>query len=167
MRTVTHCASLLLAATACFAGSPTGANAQSASPRVAVPSDGGSVDGCWTADRHLYGPYRLTFCLQRHGAGTYTVRGGGLYCNARLHWGPVWGGGTSVTLSRANCGRGTDWTADTLTCRTRPVWNDDERSSLGRSPRVAVPTPTPGTLDCRYVPAAYGYRPTNFTASRD
>ena len=39
---------------------------------------------CYRADRMLFGPYGLTFCLERR--GTCAVRGGGLECDGRLSW---------------------------------------------------------------------------------
>lgn len=147
-----------------LAGTP--AFASTVEPRVAVPSQPG-VEGCWTADRNLYGPYRLRFCLNG-GQGSYHVTGGGLDCRAGLHVSPQWGGGYAVSLRRAHCGRGTDWTADQLSCRlVSDGWGNGGYDDYGRGrPRVAVPTPSRSHLACTYRPAAWGYGTTTFTAHR-
>jgi len=124
---------------------------------IPAPSDG--IAGCWTADRNLYGPYSLRFCINEQADGSYTVIGGGLRCNARLTGQQIWGGGYSFTMSRAHCGRGTDWTADTFTCHLMSGRSD--------GPRIAVPDTTGlARLTCTYIPAVWGYSWTQFSADR-
>jgi hypothetical protein len=124
---------------------------------VAVPDhDTGGVDGCWRADRLLYGPYRLTFCMDRHGSGRYSIRGGNLYCDAGLSW-YADRGTLRVAMQRARCGPFTDWTADRITCH---VTYADAHSGH----RVAVPSR--GELRCVYRPAVPGYPRTDFSAYR-
>ena len=58
--------------------------AQDSAPMVMVPDHptGVPVNGCFRANQNLFGPYRLTFCLDRR--GTYQIRGGGVRCDGRL-----------------------------------------------------------------------------------
>ena len=96
--------------------------------------------------------------------GSYQVNGGGLNCNGRLDWYPGRNGRVDIDLYRSACGgRGTDWTGDSLNCRTG--W----RVFGNQLPGVAVPAP-PGprgnTLNCTYVPQASGYSPIQVTARR-
>ena len=60
--------------------------AQDMETRVIVPDvPGGALfTGCYQVQQRLYGPYRMTFCLEQR--GTYTVRGGGVRCDGRLTW---------------------------------------------------------------------------------
>jgi hypothetical protein len=150
-----------------------GANAAQVQPKIAVPSPGpAGIQGCWSADRTLYGPYQLTFCLDKFG-GSYQVTGGGLNCHADLTWWKGWNG-YRFAMERAKCGRGTDWTADSFTCQVKyePVYSgrstdEDE----GFEPKIAVPSPSPdpevAKLDCRYKPSVIGYPSRRFTAYRD
>jgi hypothetical protein len=140
-------------------------------PRIAVPSPGVTgLNGCWLADRDLYGPYQLSFCLDRFG-GSYRVTGGGLDCRADLTWRKSWNG-YRFTMQRATCGNGTDWTADSFSCEVRatPVVHGAP-SDEGLEPKIAVPSPRPepaaAKLDCRYKPAVFGYPSRRFAAYRD
>jgi hypothetical protein len=154
-------AAMLLSAGAAFADDGT------MSPRIAVPAPdngggGGGVQGCWRIQGTIYGPYRMSFCLRPNG-GSYQVNGGGLNCNGRLDWYPGRNGRVDIDLYRSGCGGGgTQWTGDSLNCRTG--W----RVFGGNRPTVAVPVPSPGgnTLNCTYVPQASGYSPTQVTARR-
>jgi len=137
-------------------------------PRVMVPSPtpmpfptpapaANDIAGCWSADRNLYG-YKLSFCVRYNGRASYTITGNGVYCHARLGMEENWGS-YSFTMSRASCGWGMDWSADTFACVLRADWSD---GPMGR-----VPVPSQGSrLDCRYVPAVGGYRPKYFSAHR-
>ena len=119
---------------------------------------GGDIRGCWTADRGLYGPHQLTFCIGGFTGSNYMVTGNGLDCRARLAWRHTVGG-YSFAMRRSRCGWGTDWTGDRFTCVMRSGgWDGD--------PRVAVPSQGGSRLDCYYMPAAWGYPPTTFSAYR-
>jgi hypothetical protein len=128
----------------------------SADKRVMVPdnSSGPALTGCWDADRNLYGPYRLRFCLNGYEEGTYRVKGGGHTCHGRLSWtrDPFWGG-PKVQLSEASCSGGTEWTADRFTCALKG----------GGDARVMVDS---RRLECTYVPAVAGYGWKFFQANR-
>lgn len=163
-----------LVAAAAAVASITAANAGQVQPKIAVPSPGpAGIQGCWSADRDLYGPYQLSFCLDRFG-GSYRVTGGGLNCRAELTWWKGWNG-FRFAMERAECGRGTDWTADSFTCEVRyePVYYNRSGSEdeAGLEPKIAVPAPTPdpsiASLDCRYKPSVFGYPAKRFAAYRD
>jgi hypothetical protein len=146
------------------------ASAQSPAVSVAVPSPGGgggggNAAGCYRLTNQIYGPYRMSFCLNRGRGGSYQVTGGGLNCKGRLDWYQN-GNRVNVDLYRAPCGRGTDWTGDSLSCRTQ-----GNIPLLGGGVTIAVPAPSipvPGfnTLGCTYNPVAGGYRPVSVTARR-
>ncbi|HVY18768.1 MAG TPA: hypothetical protein VHA70_01640 [Bauldia sp.] len=160
-------------AVAAFALLPAAAMAASDTmgPMVAVPSPGkidrSGLTGCYAIQGTIYGPYRMSFCLNR-GRSTYKVSGGGLSCNGTLDWYDQGGGSVSIDLYRTPCGRGQDWSGDGLTCRSgglRPLIND----LLGNGkPKIMVPVPVQQvtTLYCRYQPVAGGYWPTQVTAKR-
>ena len=149
------------------------ANAGQVEPKIAVPSPGAKgIEGCWSADRDLYGPYQLSFCLDRFG-GSYRVTGGGLNCRAELTWWKSWKG-YRFAMERAECGRGTDWTADSFTCEVKydPVYdNRTSEDEGGLEAKIAVPSPSPdptlAKLDCRYKPSVFGYPAKRFAAYRD
>jgi hypothetical protein len=163
LRLIAAAAAMLLSA-----GGAGFADDNTMNPTVAVPSPGGGgggggVQGCWRIQGTIYGPYRMSFCL-RGNSGSYQVNGGGLNCNGRLDWYPGRNGRVDIDLYRSACGgRGTDWTGDSLNCRTG--W----RVFGNQLPGVAVPAP-PGprgnTLNCTYVPQASGYSPIQVTARR-
>lgn len=148
-------------------------NAGQVEPKIAVPSPGSAgIQGCWSADRMLYGPYQLSFCLDRFG-GSYRVTGGGLNCRAELTWWKGWNG-YRFAMERAECGRGTDWTADSFTCvvKVEPVYyNRNTEDDGGLEPKIAVPSPSPDPetmkLDCRYKPSVFGYPAKRFAAYRE
>jgi len=134
-------------------------------PQVAVPTvpvAGGDIRGCWHADQRLYGAYNLNFCIGQ-GAGSYTVRGGGLDCQAGLSWNRTYYGMYEVALRESRCGSGTDWSADTFTCHLEPVIDP-----YAQKPQVFVPIPSPArsVLTCTYRPSVAGWDPQSFTASR-
>jgi hypothetical protein len=158
-------------------------------PQIAVPAPGGNpgypgnqggFEGCYRVNQNLYGPYRMSFCLNRNGGGSYQVTGGGLNCNGRLSW-RDWAGDARIRLQYSWCGRATGWTADTLVCsmeRTQwppyqpgPVWPFNQpQGGQWNQPQIAVPVPAPqptaGNLRCSYYPAVRGYQPISVTAQR-
>jgi hypothetical protein len=134
--------------------------AQDASTRVIVPDapgGGASFAGCYQVQQRLYGPYRMTFCLER--PGTYQVRGGRVRCDGRLTWN-VRGRDINIQLRRTSCGGGVAWSGDSMSCR-----------GAGLLPaflaRIIVPDfPVLQTLRCTYTPSVSGERPTQITARR-
>jgi len=108
------------------------------------------VNGCFRATQDLFGPYRLTMCLERR--GTYQVRGGGLRCDGRLTHRAI-GRDIFIELRRASCGRGRAWEAASVECR------HTGRLIIQIVPRLS-------TLSCRYFPTVRGVSPRNFTARR-
>jgi hypothetical protein len=138
--------------------------ADSLKPRVFVPVTTNDINGCWTADKALYGAYNLSFCLD-HGTGSYAVTGGGLVCQSDIAWHKS-GSGYKFTMSRSHCGQGTDWSADSFNCSLQPVTYDNGGYSL--KPRVAVPTVPQGgySLACNYRPAVSGWGWEHFSAYR-
>ena len=133
--------------------------AQDMNTRVIVPdAPGGALfTGCYQVQQRLYGPYRMTFCLEQR--GTYTVRGGGVRCDGRLTW-TASGRDISVKLRRTSCGNGVAWSADTMQCR-----------GGGLLPaflaRIIVPDfPVLQTLRCTYTPSVPREKPTTITARR-
>ena len=147
------------------------AQVQDGNARVVVPDvrGGALVSGCYTSDRDLYGPYRITFCLKRR--GVYAVRGDGLRCDGSLTW-STRGRDVSIALNRQSCNRRLAWAEASIVCRTRnsldllldELLNKQKRNG---DARVVVPeNPTVGTLSCTYRPTVAGNRPTTFLATR-
>lgn len=134
------------------------APAQDIAPMVMVPDHPGGirVDGCFRATRNLYGPYRLTFCLERR--GTYQVRGGGARCDGRLTF-RTRGRDIFVELQRASCGNRRAWEAADMECRPNG-------SPLSRWAGRALNIPLLGGLRCTYFPSVRGERVETFTATR-
>lgn len=129
-------------------------------PNIAVPDRGGALDGCYRIDRALYGPYRMTFCLDDRD-GSYRVTGGGLNCRGDLDAYRSGPRRVDIQLKRSQCGRGTAWTADALSCQaTGPVYGLPRPfNGKGPSPKIAVPD-FPDRLQqlrCTYDPAVRGY----------
>lgn len=150
---------VMICLAAALSSSAASVSAQNGNSRVPQPSPAAAhIDGCWSADRHLYGPYQLTFCPSGGGGGHYTVSGDGLHCSATLTWFQI-GGYYQFAMRRAHCGRQTDWTADTFSCLLTP-----ERGA--GSGRVAVPSPGYGQLKCNYRPAVWTHPATKFSAYR-
>lgn len=122
--------------------------------RVIVPDHpGGSivVNGCFRATQNLFGPYRLTFCLERR--GTYEVRGGGLRCDGRLTHSAI-GRDIYIELQRSSCGRGRAWEAASVECRhSGPLL-------------LTLAFPRLSTLGCTYFPSVRGVYPRDFTTRR-
>lgn len=147
------------------------AQVQDDNARVTVPDfrGGARVSGCYIADRGLYGPYRVSFCLQRR--GSYTVRGDRLRCDGDLSWNTR-GRDIRITLRRASCGRGVSWAAANINCRAR----DSRDMALDKfirnklragDQRVVIPENTSvERLLCTYEPSVRGERPTGFLANR-
>ena len=168
-------ARLAILAILVFAATPP-SQAQAPEPRVAVPDTPGGalVSGCYRADRPLYGPYGLTFCLRGWGRGDYSVRGPRLVCDGRLSW-RASGDTVTIELRRQSCNLGRAWAAAQVTCRPRSLLSAilDEliRDLMGRdgqSPRVVVPArPTVGRLTCTYNPTVAGNEPRQFFANRN
>jgi len=134
--------------------------AQDVTPLVMVPDHpvGVPVSGCFRANQNLYGPYRLTFCLERR--GTYQVRGGGVTCDGRLTW-HTSGRDIIVDLQRASCNRGRAWERASMDCRNYGgLLGAIGRVIVGQSPRIR-------TLRCTYHPTVRGERPRTFTATRN
>lgn len=127
-------------------------------PFVVVPEHPGgvAVNGCFRANQNLFGPYRLTFCLERR--GTYNVRGGGLNCDGRLHWSTS-GRDIFIDLERSSCGRGRAWEAAHMDCRhTGNIFTQ----IVGRAAGI----PVLQTLRCNYFPSVPGVGRRTFTATR-
>ena len=123
-------------------------------PLVVVPDHPGGgvpVNGCFRATQDLFGPYRLTFCLDRR--GTYQVRGGGLRCDGQLVRRVV-GRDIHIDLQRTSCGRGRAWEAASMECR----------HTGGLLLRLAIPQLS--NLRCTYFPSVRGVGPRTFTARR-
>ncbi|MFT4151741.1 MAG: hypothetical protein QM656_16190 [Paracoccaceae bacterium] len=145
--------------------------AQQVEPRVMVPERPGGVvaAGCYRADRNLYGPYRLQFCLQSP-RGTYTVTGQGAACRGRANY-TVSGTTIRVRLERSSCGNGQAWTAATISCRPQRLMDvilgEIFGRSVNQSGRVMVPdTPAVRTMRCTYNPDHPGSPNQGFTANR-
>ena len=133
--------------------------AQDMNTRVIVPDvPGGALfTGCYNVQQRLYGPYRMSFCLEQR--GTYTVRGGGVRCDGRLTWSAS-GRDINIQLKRTSCGNGVAWSADRMSCR-----------GGGLLPaflaRIIVPDlPVLQTLRCTYTPSVKSERPMQITARR-
>jgi len=125
---------------------------------VVVPDHPGgvAVNGCFRANQNLFGPYRLTFCLERR--GTYQVRGGGLNCDGRLQWSTS-GRDIFIDLERSSCGRGRAWEAAHMDCRhTGNIFTQ----IIGRAAGI----PVLQTLRCNYFPSVPGVGRRTFTATR-
>ncbi len=136
---------------------PAPALAQDIDTFVIVPDhpQGIRVNGCFRATRNLFGPYRLTFCLERR--GTYTIRGGAR-CDGRLTF-RTRGRDIFVDLQRASCNGRRAWEKASMECRV----NGNPLSQLaGRILNI----PVLGGLRCTYFPTVRGVRNENFTAVR-
>jgi hypothetical protein len=133
--------------------------AQDMNTRVIVPDvPGGALfTGCYSVQQRLYGPYRMTFCLEQR--GTYSVRGGGVRCDGRLNWSAK-GRDININLRRTSCGNGVAWSADRMTCRGGNLLP----AFLAR---IIVPDlPVLQTLRCTYTPSVSSERPMQITARR-
>ena len=129
-------------------------------PFVLVPDQPGgggvAVNGCFRADRDLFGPYRLTFCLERR--GTYQIRGGGVRCDGRLDF-DVRRRDIFIDLHRTSCGNGVAWEAAAIDCS--PI------GGVGVGGRVIVPdVPVLSSLRCTYHPTVRGVSSRTFNAHR-
>jgi hypothetical protein len=150
---------LLLAAFAALILSLAPVMAEEMSTRVIVPdAPGGAIfSGCYRVQQNLYGPYRMTFCLEQR--GTYSVRGGGVRCDGRLDWSAK-GRDINVKLRRTSCGNGVAWSADTMTCRGGALLP----AFLAK---IIVPDlPVLQTLRCTYDPQPKGEKSKDITARR-
>ncbi len=161
---------------------PAAAQGGRVSPQIAVPSPGGGgggggfgYQGCYSLNGPIYGPYYVNFCLQAWG-GSYTVNGGGLNCRGGLNWSRT-GDGVHINLQRSECGAGTAWTADSLSCRSEggnfpfpnPFAGGKNQPRIAvPSPNLPVPIPLPcgSTLRCTYIPTVAGYQPVSVQARR-
>ena len=127
-------------------------------PMVMVPDHpvGVPVNGCFRANQNLFGPYRLSFCLDRR--GTYQVRGGGVSCDGRMNW---WTSGRDIImdLERTSCGGRQAWEAASIECRSSGLLGAIGRVIVGESPRIR-------TLRCTYFPTVPGVTRRTFTATR-
>jgi len=126
--------------------------------RVIVPDHPGGipVSGCFRANQNLFGPYRLTFCLDRR--GSYQVRGGGVSCDGRLTW-HTSGRDILIDLQRSSCGNRRAWEAASISCR-------HTGGLLGRLAGRVLDIPVLSTLRCTYHPTVPGVGSRTFTASR-
>lgn len=127
---------------------------QDASALVIVPDHPGGVgvSGCYRANQPLYGPYILTFCLERR--GTYEIRGGGVRCDGRLTW-RTSGRDVLVDIQRTSCGGGVAWEAATMDCRP----TGRSLGPIGQLLRLAA-------MRCTYRPTVRHMGPRVFTANR-
>jgi hypothetical protein len=166
----------ILGMLACLPAIATPPFAQDQTARVVVPdgpAGGAFVDGCYRADRPLYGPYRVRLCFGEWGSGTYALQGPQLVCEGRLNW-RASGGTLDVSLWRQSCNLGRAWAAAQVTCRPRgllsAILDDLIREMAGQNaarPRVVVPDrPTFGRLDCTYHPSVAGTPRRQFFANR-
>ncbi len=148
-----------LAAVLLFA-SPSLSVAHEPNAQVVVPDrGGGKIAGCYRVQGPLYGPYRMTFCLDA--GDSYQVTGGGLNCRAGLDWRRAGPGRVEIDLAYARCGKGAGWSADSLSCRVA-------NTGGGAQAEVVVPD-RPGTaeqLRCRYLPSERGFAPVSVAARR-
>jgi hypothetical protein len=141
-------------------------HAQDIDTFVIVPDSpsGALVAGCYRADRNLFGPYRLTMCLERR--GTYSIRGGGIRCDGRLTWSAS-GRDIFINIDRQSCNRGVAWEAATVECRGQSVVRDFLDQIFRSNSRVIVPDlPQINVLACTYFPSVRGERPAAFNARR-
>ena len=133
--------------------------AQDMNTKVIVPDvPGGALfTGCYQVQQRLYGPYRMSFCLEQR--GTYSVRGGGVRCDGRLTWSAS-GRDINIQLKRTSCGNGVAWSADRMTCRAGSLLP-------ALLARIIVPDlPVLQTLRCTYTPSVSHERPMQITARR-
>lgn len=116
------------------------------------PGGGIVVNGCFRATQTLFGPYRLTLCLERR--GTFEVRGpGSMRCDGRLTHRAI-GRDIYIDLQRASCRNGRAWEAASIECR-----------HSGRL-LLSLAVPRLSTLACTYFPSVRGVASRPFTARR-
>lgn len=171
MKSLKSVLAFLSVALFCLAN-PAIAQTEDNSARVVVPDvpGGALVAGCYKADRNLYGPYRLTFCLQRK--GLYTVRGDSLRCDGTLSW-TTTGRDVKISLRRQSCNRGLAWAAGNIVCRPRNALDLlldqllNTKPKTGADARVVVPdNPKVQKLTCTYRPTVAGKKSASFFAIR-
>jgi hypothetical protein len=148
------------------------AQVQDENSRVVVPDlpGGARVAGCYKADRGLYGPNVLTFCLQRR--GIYAVRSDNLSCDGRLTWATE-GRDVTINLRRQRCNRGLAWAEGNIVCRPRSALDlllgdilGGKQKSGSRDRVVVRDDPTVAKLTCTYRPTVRGERSVSFFAIR-
>lgn len=133
-----------------------------------IISGGGDGGGdCYRIAESLDGPYSLSFCLGN--ANRYEVTGNGLECDGGLSWNRNGRGRLEINLSRASCGRGKSWSADSIFCTYGNIGSPP--SSLGEGgggPQNVTPNnPDFGNvLRCTYLPAVAGHPSSQVTAHR-
>jgi hypothetical protein len=142
-----------------FALVPPAFGHQDIETRVIVPDvpGGARFNGCWRATEDLFGPYRLTFCLNRQ--GTYRVRGGGIRCEGTLNW-DVSGRDIRVRIHRTSCGNNVAWERARMTCRGTTLIG----GTVGRI--ISRVVPELSGLRCTYYPTVRGWRDRTFNARR-
>ncbi len=120
---------------------------------VIVPDhpQGVPINGCYGANRQLFGPYNFSFCLNR--PGSYAVRGGGVHCDGRLTW-RASGRNINADIHRTSCGGGLAWEAAHMTCQ--PAGR-----ILGPIGSLFI-----NALRCTYYPSVRHQRRQTFTANR-
>jgi hypothetical protein len=123
-------------------------------PMVIVPDhpNGVPVNGCYTANRNLFGPYRFSFCLHR--PGTYSVRGGGVRCDGRMTW-HTRGRDIIADIHRTSCNGGVAWERANMDCHPAGRIFGPVGSLVIRS------------LRCTYFPTVRGQRRQTFVANRN
>ena len=144
---------------------PVAAREMNATVIVPDAPGGARFTGCYNVAQQLYGPYRMTFCLEQR--GSYTVKGGGVTCKGNLNW-TASGRNIEVDLSRTSCGNGVAWSADSMTCQGTTLFGKGVAGAIGNVlAKIIVPdVPTLNGLSCTYYPDAHGERPTTITAKR-
>lgn len=166
---MTRCAARVsLVLSLLFAGS--GLPAQDINSRVMVPDapNGAVVGGCYQADRQMYGPYSLSFCLERK--GFYQIRGGGVRCTGKLNW-EASGRDVAMLLRKQSCGAGQSWAEARVTCRPRSlldvILSELFKKKQKQQGRVMVDdSPVVNSLRCTYYPSVRGEERVSFTAKR-
>lgn len=158
-----------------FALSLAVSDAKAQDARVVVPDapKGAVISGCYRADRPLYGPYKLTFCVERGRRGGYSVQGPNLTCNGRLGW-AMEKDVIVVDLRRQSCNNNRAWAAAEIRCKPRGLLSvildeliRDLTRGGGDRGRVVVPDrPTIGRLNCTYYPTVAGIGNRQFFANR-
>jgi hypothetical protein len=126
---------------------------QAQEPFVIVPDhpQGVPINGCYTANRQLFGPYRFSFCLVR--PGSYSVRGGGVSCDGRLTW-RASGRDIHADIHRVSCGGGLAWERARMDCRPVGILGIIGGASLS-------------SLRCTYHPTVRHQRRQTFIANRN
>ncbi|MEZ5778003.1 MAG: hypothetical protein R3E44_06540 [Paracoccaceae bacterium] len=145
--------------------------AQNLDSRVNMPGlqKGAVAAGCYSADRELYGRYRLHFCLEPN--GTYRVTGPQLRCDGQLAW-KAQRRDVAIALRRKRCNGGVAWTAADISCRPngyRTIAMSELFGDRNRGGRVLeqVKVPVVRQMRCTYQPSGQGLNSLTFFAVRN